>query len=84
MYNNNNNNNNKNNNKDNKIHWHRGMVGSLSEWLEEVSKHFQTVLSQIEHIINNRPRTYAYPDDTEECLTPNHLLFGRRHHLAVL
>ena len=40
----------------------------------------QTVLLEIENIINNRPLTYLYPCDIEQCLTPNHLLFGRRLH----
>ena len=31
----------------------------------------------METILNNRPLTYYYSDNTEQCLTPNHLLFGR-------
>ena len=37
----------------------------------------QTVLCEVETILNNRPLTYYYSDNTEQCLTPNHLLFGR-------
>ena len=33
----------------------------------------QTVLLEIEMIINNRPLTHLYPDTTETSLTPNHL-----------
>ena len=37
----------------------------------------QTVLFEVEMILNNRPLTYVYPDEIENALTPNHLLFGR-------
>ena len=42
-------------------------------------KHFeelQTVLFEVELIINNAPLTYLYPNIIETCLTSNHLLFG--------
>ena len=45
------------------------------------SNHFeelQTVLFEIELIINNAPLTYVYPNTIKTCLTPNHLLFGRQ------
>ena len=38
----------------------------------------QTVLFEVELIINNAPLTYVYPNAIETCLTPNHLLFGRQ------
>ena len=38
----------------------------------------QTVLLEIEQIVNNRPLTYVYPNELEPCLTPNHLLYGHR------
>ena len=44
-------------------------------------KHFEeleTVLFEVELIINNAPLTYAYPNTIETYLTPNHLLFGRQ------
>ena len=41
----------------------------------------QTFLFEIEHIVNNRPITYMYADEVEPCLTPNHLVFGRRLNL---
>ena len=37
----------------------------------------QTVLFEVELIINNAPLTYVYPNAIGTCLTPNHLLFGR-------
>ena len=37
----------------------------------------QTVLFEIECILNNRPIMYYYSMDIEPCLTPNHLLYGR-------
>ena len=37
-----------------------------------------TVLLEVEFILNNRSLMYIYPDDLEECIMPNHLLFGRK------
>ena len=37
----------------------------------------QTILFEIETIINNRPITFFYDDESESCLTPKQLLFGR-------
>ena len=36
-----------------------------------------TVLAEVEVVLNNRLLTYVYAEETECCLTPNHLLFGR-------
>ena len=38
----------------------------------------QTILLEVELIINNASLTYVYPNTIETCLTPNHLLFGRQ------
>ena len=38
----------------------------------------QTVLSEVELVINNKPLTYVYPNTIEICFTPNHLLFGKQ------
>ena len=38
----------------------------------------ETVISNVEGIVNSRPLTYIYDDDVEEVLTPSHLLLGRR------
>jgi hypothetical protein len=38
----------------------------------------QTLLAEIELILNNRPIGQDFDDDQEDILTPNHLLFGRR------
>ena len=37
-----------------------------------------TALVEIEAILNSRPLSYLNADDTEEPLTPSHLLMGRR------
>ena len=36
----------------------------------------QTVLQEIEAIVNNRLLTYVYLTELGTCVTPNHLLFG--------
>ena len=38
----------------------------------------ETVVANVEGIVNSRPLTYIYDDDVEEVLTPSHLLLGRR------
>ena len=38
----------------------------------------ETVLVEIESIINCRPLTYLFEDEAEEALTPSHLAIGRR------
>ncbi|XP_004210364.1 uncharacterized protein LOC105849713 [Hydra vulgaris] len=38
----------------------------------------ETILCEIEGLLNSRPITYAYHEDTEEFLTPSHLMHGRR------
>ena len=38
----------------------------------------QTLVHEIETILNNRPICTDYGDDIEDVLTPNHLVFGRR------
>ena len=68
--------------------WHGGfferLVRSVKELLRKELKNYklsfeelQTVLLEIECILNNRPLTYYYSTELEPCLTPNHLLFGR-------
>ena len=37
----------------------------------------QTILLEIELIINDRPLTHIYTDSTEPSLTPNRLVFSR-------
>ena len=38
----------------------------------------QTVLLEIENVLNSRPLCYLYDDDQEDIVTPNHLLYGRK------
>ena len=37
-----------------------------------------TIVTEIEGIINCRPLTYIYNDNTEEVVTPSHLIYGRQ------
>ena len=60
------------------------MVKSTKRCLKKVLKNssltheeLETVLIEVENVINNRPLTYIDTDTTEEVLTPNHLIFGR-------
>ena len=75
--------------------WHGGfferLVRSVKELLrKELDKsrlnyeQLFTVLLEVEFILNNRPLTYVYPNDLEECVTPNHLLFGRKLNAEAL
>ena len=41
-------------------------------------KELQTILFEVELIINNALLIYVYPNTIETCLTPNFLLFGRQ------
>ena len=52
----------------------RKCIGKASLSVEEL----QTVLIEIENVLNSRPLTYLYPESLEEPLTPSHLLTGRR------
>ena len=49
------------------------VVGKAKLTYEEM----ETVLGEIEMVINSRPLTYLY-EDVEEALTPSHLVIGRR------
>ena len=41
----------------------------------------QTLLLEIELILNSRPLCYLYDDDQEDILTPDHLLYGRNFNI---
>ena len=67
--------------------WHGGflesIVRSTKTLLRKTLKtakllyeELQTVLYEVEQIINDRPITYYCSDSEESCLTPNHLLYG--------
>jgi len=75
--------------------WHGGffeqMVRSVKELLRKELQQSKlnydqmlTLLLEIESIINNRPITYVYPKDLEPCVTPNHLLYGRKLSFTAL
>ena len=42
----------------------------------------QTLILEIEVILNNRPLCADYDDDIEDVLTPNHMVFGKRLELS--
>jgi len=50
------------------------MIGQAKLTLDEI----QTVVVEIESIINSRPLSYLSSSDLEEPLTPSHLMIGRR------
>ena len=52
----------------------RKMVGRASLSYDEM----QTVIIEVEAIVNSRPLSYVHPDDLEEPLTPSHLIVGCR------
>ena len=69
--------------------WHGGFFERLIRIVKDMLKkqlknarltyeELQTVLLEIERIVNNRPITYVYPAELETCVTPNHLIFGHR------
>ena len=65
------------------------MVGTVKRCLKKVIgkarldyDELQTILIEVESIVNSRPLTYVYDELESEPLTPSHLLYGRR--LAVL
>lgn len=41
------------------------------------------VLLEVEFILNNRPFTYVYRNELEECVTPNHLVYDQKVHLIA-
>ena len=55
-------------------HCLKKMVGRSRLSLNELN----TVLAEVETIINSRPLSYILSEDLEEPLTPSHLLTGRR------
>lgn len=61
------------------------LVGSVKRSLRKILfratvnyEELRTVICEIEGIMNSRPLCYNYSDDTEEVITPSHLIFGRR------
>ena len=52
----------------------RKMIGQAKFSFDEM----HTAIVEIESIINSRPLTFLNSDDTEEPLTPSHLMVGRR------
>ena len=64
--------------------WER-LVASVKRCLKKVIGikkvtyvELQTLIVEIELVLNNRPIGVDYDDDLDTILTPNHLLFGRR------
>ena len=67
--------------------WQR-LIGQVKRCLKKVLGRttldfyqLQTVIQEIELILNSRPLGVMYDNDMEQILTPNHLLFGRKLNL---
>ena len=67
--------------------WER-LIGQVKRCLKKVLGRttldfyqLQTVIQEIELILNSRPLGVMYDNDMEQILTPNHLLFGRKLNL---
>ena len=65
------------------------MVRSTKRCLKKVLRNaslsyeeLETVIYEVECVINSRPLTYIDTDGCEEPVTPNHLMFGHNLHLA--
>ena len=72
-----------------KAPWYGGIWERLVQSIKSLEKssvsrailsfsEIQTVLLEIQAILNSRPLCTLFDDDMEEPLSPNHLLFGRR------
>ena len=64
--------------------WER-LIGCVKRCLKKVIGtttlnyvELQTVMAEVECILNNRPIGADFEDDYEDVITPNHLMFGRR------
>ena len=51
----------------------RKILGTVKLNFEELT----TLLIEIESVINTRPLSYLYENDTTKAITPSHLLIGR-------
>ncbi|XP_065062391.1 uncharacterized protein LOC135689168 [Rhopilema esculentum] len=59
----------------------RGIKSCLKKNLSKAKLSYdeiQTIIIQIESVLNSRPLTYLYSSELEEPLTPSHLVIGRR------
>ena len=60
--------------KNDKVECLRKMIGRAKLTYEEL----QTAVIEVEAVLNSRPLSYLTASDTEEPLTPSHLLTGQR------
>ena len=61
------------------------LVGSVKRALRKILfratvtyEELQTIIAEVEGVLNSRPLCYSYSDDIEEEITPSHLINGRR------
>lgn len=58
--------------------WYKRIISKKLLNLQVNYEELQPLLCEVESKLNNRSITCYYSDSTEECLTPNHIIFGRK------
>ena len=61
------------------------MIKSTKRYLKKSLKNarltyeeLKTTLTEVEAVLNSRPHTYIYEDETVKVITPSHLIMGKR------
>ena len=57
------------------------ITGALWKTLKNVRLNYEeleTIVLEIEAVVNSRPLSYLHDDELLEPLTPSHLMYGRR------
>ena len=58
--------------------WYKRIISKKLLNLQVNYEELQPLSCEVESILNKKSVTCYYSDGTEECLTPNHIIFGRK------